>query len=332
MGTAKEMTGKQKLTGEQVCYMLDRAYELLEELNEDPVLSESLKELRPTGILKCRKQEDGSYMVKGYRDEEIPIPRDSIVTKGYVIPRESTFAGVLQDVKNACLPAILQEPDKYREDAELYREALAHGCERLTREFCGDIRVSLNGEGNTIVTSIDKEEGLYAFLAGEDRASEYPASEALTAFDQIREVYKRIEAVKNDMERCEDLSRLKDRIVRLKEAYYQGSFTDGRAMMSVFKSVMNDVKSRATYKQTYGTECSMLIGAEIMGRWNEAGLNRYYYGNDPPEETIEAVFRLFDDVFSLAGLNRTFDFETGMKKVSEQQEWVLYDATAGMEL
>ncbi len=76
----------------------------------------------------------------------------------------------------------------------------------------------------------------------------------------------------------------------------------------------------------------MLIGAEIMGRWNEAGLNRYYYGNDPPEETIEAVFRLFDDVFSLAGLNRTFDFETGMKKVSEQQEWVLYDATAGMEL
>ena len=330
MGTAKEMTGKQKLTGEQVCYMLDRAYELLDALMEDPLMEESLKDLRTTGILKCKKQEDGSYMVKGYRDEEIPIPRDSMVTKGYVIPRESTFSGFLQDVRNACLPVILQEPDKYREDEELIKEAVAHGCEKLSRELGGDIRISFNGKENTIHSTIDKEEGLYAFLAGESRSSDYPAGDAPAAFDRIREVHDRIEAVKNEMTICEELSGLKDKIWRLKDGYHQGVYTDGRVMMSVFKTVLNDVKSRATYRQAYGTECSMLIGAEIMGRWNEAGLNRYYYGNDPSEEMIEAVFRLFDDVFSLAEGEQGVDFNEEAKKVSEPSQWEMYEAV-GLE-
>ena len=100
-------------------------------------------------------------------------------------------------------------------------------------------------------------------------------AEVMDFSDRIRDSYKRIEEVRTRMESCEDLSYLKDQVGKLREAYENGAYTDGRSMMSVFKTVLGDVKSRATYQRAYGEECSMLIGAEIMARWNDCGLNRY---------------------------------------------------------
>ena len=124
MDTAMRMLGKQKMSGGQVCYMLDRAFELLEELRRDPILEKGLSELKTTGILKCKKKEDGSYSVKAYGGEEIAIPKNDAVTKGYAAPRESTFRVFLQDVKNACLPAVL---DHLEEDSGCFMFRMCWG-------------------------------------------------------------------------------------------------------------------------------------------------------------------------------------------------------------
>ena len=333
MDTAMTMMGKQKMSGGQVCYMLDRAYELLEELKRDPLLKDCLEGMRSSGILRCRRQEDGSYTAEAYGGAEILIPRTDAVTKGYAAPRESTFRGFLQEVKNACLPAVLDHLDEYGEDTELCREAVSFGCEKLMQELGRDIRVSYDAEKGMICAGFEKDGRLYAFLADVSMAQEFSDSEVRLSFDEIRESYRRMEAVRTEMENAEELSSLKARIGRLKEAYEQGEYTDGRAMMSMFKTVLGNVKSKATYHQVYGL-CSMEIGGEIMSRWNAAGLNRYYYGSDPSEETMSAVFGLFEGIFELAGLGvekSTVDLEDGIQMVSEAGKWDAPDMAVGFE-
>ena len=186
----------------------------------------------------------------------------------------------------------------------LVKEAIKERTARMYRELDPWVKVSFKIDEGKIAAEVNEEYGVYAFLLGFERSQEYPDMNPNAAFDSIREMSEAIKHEEMSLKDGEELSYLRKQVECIQAAYWHDDYSDKKAIFSFAKEILGEIRDKATYKRVYGVERSMEIGGEIMAGWKEAGLDRHFFHDDPPDEVIEAVFELFDKVFALSGLKR----------------------------